>query len=101
MEAVPQVNRTVLNSWLFVSKDELIFQEVTMSGSVRKDGLLRCSFGRDSHRTWPRSRPCNRLAVVKEQPEGSIVYHFLCEKHAQYTSPDDIAIRSPRGFRVV
>jgi hypothetical protein len=72
-----------------------------MSGSVRKDGLLRCSFARDSHRTWPRLRPCNRLAVVKEQPQGSLVYHFLCEKHAQYVSPDAIVIRSPRGFRVL
>jgi hypothetical protein len=39
--------------------------------------------------------------VVKEQPEGSLVYHFLCEKHAQYVSPNDTVIRSPRGFRVL
>ncbi len=72
-----------------------------MSGSVRTDGLLRCGFGRDSHQTWPRSKPCNRLAVVKYQSEECVIFDFFCEMHARYVPQNEIVMRSPGGFRVL
>jgi DNA processing protein len=72
-----------------------------MSGAVTRDGRLRCSFGRDSHRHWPRLIPCNRLAIVKYQPEGSIVYSYYCDEHAEtITYQNDFVERSSKGFLV-
>lgn len=72
-----------------------------MAGSITRDGRLRCSTDRDSHAHWPRFRPCDKLAVVKHQPKGSIVYAYYCDKCAELIShQNDIVQRSPQGFWV-
>ena len=72
-----------------------------MSGSTTKDGRLRCSFGRDSHAQWPSSTPCNKLAVAKHQPKGSIVYSYYCDAHVEgISNQNDIVERSSQGFLV-
>lgn len=70
-----------------------------MSGGTTKDGRLLCSHNRDSHRQWPRLRPCNRVAVAKHQRKGSFVYAYYCEEHAElFINLNDIVQRSSRGF---
>ncbi|HEU5377743.1 MAG TPA: DNA-processing protein DprA [Ktedonobacteraceae bacterium] len=72
-----------------------------MSRDTTKDGRLRCSFDRDSHAHRPRLRPCNRLAVAKHQPKGSIVYSYYCDEHAErIINQNNIVQHSSRGFLV-
>ena len=72
-----------------------------MSGSVTRDGRLRCNHDRDSHTHWPRLYPCNKLAVVMYQPKGWLGPMYYCDKHAEiFLHQNDIVLRSPQGFFV-